>query len=103
MLEDGPDPDDLIDPEKMAYDTIQPMVTLTLRGSTMLHTPGILRYAQAQFSSRSKKNRQNAIDILKGWLSKPEHEPFILPILKGECEVTTSGDDAIVRVRRPNA
>ena len=67
-----------------------------LKGNSLIHAPGVIRMAQAQWRSRSKKDKQNGLDIIKSWQGLPDD--VYLKILNGEIEIRQDGDDAVITI-----
>ncbi len=88
-----PDPE----PSSAEVQRLLPTKTYTLRGSSMLHVPGIIRMAQTEWRSRSKKQKEWAMNLLKVWEGLPEEA--CLAILNGKAQIEANGNDAIVTIK----
>jgi len=89
-----PDPEDT----RAEVDRLLPTKSVRLRGSSMIHAPGLIDFAQRRWRERGKKAKQNAMDIIKAWQGLPDD--LYLAILNGQCHVETDGDDAVVTIRQ---
>lgn len=78
-------------------DRLLPTSTYRLGGNTMIHAPGVIRMAQSRWRERSKKAKQNGMDIIRSWPGLPDE--VYLKILNGDCWIDTDGDTAVVTVK----
>jgi hypothetical protein len=85
----SPNPDEI--------DRLLPTKTFTMKGSSLLHAPGLIDFAKRRWRERSRKAKQNALDILKAWQLPQEDAEAIL---NGKATIETQGDDAVVTIQK---
>lgn len=86
-----PNTHDELDP-KSEVERLLPETRIRLRGSSMLGVPGIIDYARCRWQERSKKAKQNALDIIHAWEGLPED--YYLRILNNDrVTVEPDGDN----------
>lgn len=78
-------------------DRLLPTKTYRLGGNSMIHAPGVIRMAQTEWRSRSKKQKTWALNLLKSWPGLPDE--VYVKILNGECQIEADGDAAVITVK----
>lgn len=79
-------------------DRLLPTTQSRLRGSSMIHAPGIINLAQMRWRERSKAAKKNGMDIIKMWQGLPE-ERYLRILNNDRITIETDGDDAIITFR----
>jgi len=82
---------------KDVVDRLLPTRTYRLGGSSMIHSPGLVSYAQRLYRSRSRKDREQAMALISAWPGMPED--VRISILKGNCHVEAEGDTAVITIK----
>ena len=88
-----PDPLDT----RSEVDRLLPTKTYRLGGNSMIHAPGLLRMAANEWRVGKKKQKEWAINVLRAWPGLPDEA--IMAILKGQVEIETDGDNAVVTIK----
>jgi len=90
-------PEDPLD-ARSEVDRLLPTKVYRLAGNSMIHAPGVIRMAQTEWRSRSKKQKTWALNLIKAWQGLPED--VYLKILNGQCQIEAEGDGAVVTIKQ---